>query len=266
MSRLYAIDANSLGAWQHYAVSDSSGHQDMLEGVRAWWREFSERLKPEMAVACFDCSRESNWRKKLFVEYKSGRDSKPPDEALRAGFRELPAVFESLSVPTLRMDGYEADDLIATLTARYDGPVIVVTSDKDLMQLVDDRVQVYDPRPNKAGECVFYDEAAVEQKLGVPPHRLREYLAIKGDTADSIPGVKGLGDVFSRTAIRQTKSKAEMLRKLAACALADISKKNQEKFNASLADFEMSYNLVGLKFDAPIPEDFSMQVGTKRAA
>jgi len=265
VSRLYAIDASALAAYKHFSVSDVSAHADMIDGVRLWWLDFVSRYRPARAVACLDCSRETNWRKIRYAEYKSGRDSRPKDEALISGMRQLPSLFTSLRVPTLRVDGYEADDLIATFSARHDGEVIIVTNDKDLLQLVDDRVRVYNLAPNKAGDCVFYDFAAVEQKHGVPPHRLREYLAIKGDSADSIPGIKGLGDVFARTAIRQTRSKAELIRKASEGALNDITAAKQAYFTEHLADFNLSFELVGLKFDAPIAEDFNTAFQQEKA-
>jgi len=256
MSRLYLLDVGALGAWQHFAVSDQSAHQNLIDGVAGWWNSFSESSSPTHVVACFDCSRASNWRKLLFVEYKSARDTKPKDELLAEGMRKLPALFELLGVPCARADGFEADDLIATLSARHEGEVVIVTSDKDLMQLVDERVTVYDPRPNKAGECVFYDVEKVTEKHGVPPARLRELLAIQGDAADSIPGVAGWGKVAALTAIQQTRSRIELVRKAAAGELEGISAKKQEAFAVQTEDFAMSYKLVGLRFDAPIPEDF----------
>lgn len=264
--RLYLLDVGGLAAWQHYAVTDQSPHGDLVEGVRLWWSEFVKRYDPTHVVACFDCSRESNWRKKRYVEYKSARDSKPKDEALAEGLRKLPDVFRALGVPQLRAEGFEADDLIATLSARHDGEVIVVSTDKDMHQLVDDRVQVFDPRPNKAGECIFYDAAKVEEKHHVPPHRLRELLAIMGDSSDSVPGVKGWGKVAAVNAIKETRSRLEIVRKVRAGELTCATKKHQASFAAQMADFELSYELVGLRFDAPIPDDFDTTLKTESEA
>lgn len=252
MSRLYLIDANALGAWLHFAVSDSSDHADLIEGVRSWFSEFSAKFKPTMVRACFDCSRESNWRKQIYAEYKSARDSKPKDEALIEGLGKLPALFDELGVPSWRVEGFEADDLIATAATQHDGEVIIITSDKDMMQLVDERVHVFDPRPNKAGESLFYDAAKVEEKLGVPPHRVRELLAIMGDAADSVPGVEGWGKVRAINAIKQTRSRLELVRKAKRGELQGITAKNQKALADNLADFELSFELVGLRFDAPI--------------
>jgi DNA polymerase-1 len=256
VSRLYLLDAGSIAAWKHFSVSDESAHGDLVEGVTTWWREFSDRYQPKHVVACFDCSRASNWRKIRYVEYKSARDTKPKDENLIAGVRALEKNLPGLGVPTIRVDGFEADDLIATLSTTHDDDVIIVTSDKDLMQLVDDRVQVYDPRPDKANECVFYNAAKVTEKHGVPPHRLRELLAIQGDSSDSIPGVPGWGKVAALTAIQQTKSRLELVRKAKAGKLDGITEKKQKIFADQIDAFDLAYELVGLRFDAPIPANF----------
>lgn len=250
--RLYLLDTGALGAWLHFAVSESSDHADLCEGVERWWHDFSGRFEPAAVVACFDCSRDSNWRTKLYPEYKSARLAKPKDEALIEGMRKLPEVFKRLGVPTMRVDGFEADDIIATLAAQHDDEVIIVTSDKDLMMLVDERVKLYDPRPNKAGECVFYDVAKVTEKMGVPPHRIRELLALMGDAADSVPGVEGWGKVRAVNAVNQTKSRFELVRKAQRGELRDISEKYQKALAANMKDFHLSYELVGLRFDVPI--------------
>lgn len=266
MNRLYLLDGSAICAWQHFAVSDHSDHSDASEGIRLWWSEFSKRYQPELAVAALDCSRESNWRKKLFAEYKSGRDSLPPDPGLRDAMRALPETIASIGVPIARYDEFEADDVIATLAARHRGEVIIVTSDKDMHQLVTDRVRVYDPRPDKQGVCHFYDETAVFEKHHVPANRVRELLAIQGDASDSIPGVEGWGKVAAVNAIKQTRSRMELLRLAREGKLKDITPKKQASFIKQLEAFELSYKLVGLRFDAPVPENFNMAITPNQEA
>lgn len=262
--RLYLLDGSALCAWQHFSVSDHSDHDDAQEGIRMWWDEFSKRYEPQLAVCALDCSRDSNWRKKRFAEYKSARDSKPEDKMLKEAFGALPATIESLGIPLARFEGFEADDVIATLAARHEGEVVIVTSDKDMHQLVTERVRVYDPRPNKHGECTFYNEAAVMEKHHVPPSRVRELLAIQGDSSDSIPGVEGWGKVAAVSAIKQTRSRMELVRLAREGKLKDVTPKKQASFIEQLADFELSYELVGLRFDAPVPENFNMALGAKK--
>lgn len=261
--RVYLLDANGITAWCHYSSLSVPASLNAAESaVRSWWTSFSAEMIPSYAVACFDCSRESNWRKKMFVEYKSARDSKPRDTLLADTVAIMPSVFADLGVPVLKVEGFEADDLIATLAESWSGEVVIVSTDKDLRQLVDERVTVYDPMPNKAGKCVFYDEAMVFEKNHVPPDRLREALAIMGDSSDSIPGVPGLGKVAAVTMVNQTRSRLEMIRMASERKLKNISVKKQETFIEHLSYFELSYELVGLKSDACIPEGFDFKIRT----
>lgn len=258
--RLYLLDANGMAAHEHYSVSDSSVHSNAEEGIRKWWSEFSERHKPSHTVACFDCSRDSNWRKILYPEYKLSRDTKPKDESYLEAIRAMPKVFASMGVPVLRIDSYEADDLMATLAEAWPDEVIIVSHDKDMLALVDDRVRVYDPVPNKTGKCVLYDERQVLEKMHVSPHRVREMLAIMGDSADNIPGVKGLGKVFAASAINQTRSRMELERLCADGKLTDLTSRSQKIFSENVESFRLCYELVSLKSDAPIPDGFSLEI------
>lgn len=136
----------------------------------------------------FDHSRKS-FRQDLYPAYKAHRAATPED--LIPQFPLIRKVCDALNVPCLEMEGYEADDLMATLARRaseegYD--VILVSSDKDLMQLVGGRVGMWDPLKNKT-----IDEAAVHEKFGVGPSQVVDVQALVGDTSDNIPGVPGIG-------------------------------------------------------------------------
>jgi DNA polymerase-1 len=257
MSRLYLLDANGLSHWLwHSKAHDDQGSELTLpQKVAGWWRDLYERFHPEMFVACFDGA--NNWRYEEYAEYKASRKAKPVDEAKLAALREMPALWRSFGVPVVTVERFEADDVIATLCARFSGEceIITVATDKDLLQLVeqfDGGPMQYDPRPNKAGECVFYDARAVEEKHGVPPHRIPDMLAMQGDTSDDVPGIDGIGKVQAVNAIRQTKTAAEIFRKAAKHELQAITTKNQDKIVAGRADFDLSLRLVTLRYDAPI--------------
>jgi 5'-3' exonuclease len=123
-----------------------------------------------------------SWRSELFPAYKAGRTAKP--DALvhaLAACRKLPGM-RHVEVP-----GYEADDILATLAADSWDEVLVLTADKDLAQIVTDRVKLVDPRENVTGP------AEVEARWGVPPAKVRLLLSWMGDSSDGLPGVKGVG-------------------------------------------------------------------------
>ncbi len=251
--RLWLLDVGSLCAWKYFGNGD-------VESLRDWWADLVKVYDPQLAVACLDCDRASNWRKSIEPSYKMSRDVKPKDEGLADAMRTQPGMWRSLGVTSLRFDTFEADDIIATLSTVHDGEAVIVSTDSDLHQLVDERVQVYDPRPDKNGTCKFYDVKAVTEKHFVPPNRLRELKAIAGDTSDNIVGVKGLGKVFAATVIQQTKSRMELERRALDGSLSDISDKQKKIFAEGLDDFRKAYELVGLRFDVPIPEGLSFSL------
>lgn len=254
--RVYLLDANGLSHWQwHSTATDDNGNElDLATKVRRWWFEFCARMTPTHFVACFDGK--GNWRKEVYAEYKASRLAKPVDEEKLAALKAMPALWESLGVKVVTCHGFEADDVIATLAARFsaDAEIITIATDKDMMQLVeqfDGSPKQYDPRPNKANECIFYDTPKVEEKLGVPPHRVADLLAMMGDSSDDVPGISGIGKVQAVNAIRQTKTATEIFRKAAAHQLENITPKNQDKIVAGREDFDLSLRLVSLRFDAP---------------
>lgn len=260
MSRVYLCDAPAISHWMYHAADKSAGGLDetpLDDRIERWWSEFRDAMNPQRFVACFDGR--GSWRQSLSADYKSARKAKPVDPKKIEALRSVPTLWRSFGVPVVSADQYESDDCIATLTARFcspDNEVYIITSDKDLSALVGDmnggRVSVYDPRPDKTGECKTYDAEAVYQKHGVRPHRLQDLLAIMGDASDSIAGIKGIGRVNAVNAINQTKSAAEIFRKAAKGELANITPANQAKIVAGRDDFDLSLKLVTLRYDAPI--------------
>jgi len=126
----------------------------------------------------------------LFAEYKQTRAELPP--ALGPQFADCRRAAKALGFPCLESDGYEADDLIGTLAVQLADagyPVVVVSGDKDLAQLVDDRITLYDVARDEA-----FDAAKVAERFGVPPERIPDLLALTGDAIDNIPGIPGIGD------------------------------------------------------------------------
>jgi DNA polymerase-1 len=147
--------------------------------------------------ADYDCSRiavifdprGATFRNDLYADYKANRP--PVPEELESQFGPMKELIAALGVPLLQVDGYEADDVIATLSraASADGQqVLIVSGDKDLAQLVDERVQLLDTMKQTT-----LDPEAVKSKYGVPPERIVDWLALMGDTSDNIPGIPGVG-------------------------------------------------------------------------
>ncbi len=130
-----------------------------------------------------------NFRNGIYDDYKANRDD-PPDDLIPQ-FPYFRKAAEAFSLPALELDGYEADDLIATYAKRaaeQGRDVVIVGSDKDLMQLVNERVRLYDPMKHK-----YIGAADVAEKFGVPPEKVIDVQALAGDSIDNIPGVPGIG-------------------------------------------------------------------------
>jgi DNA polymerase-1 len=141
-----------------------------------------------IAVA-FDESLTSSFRNDFFPAYKANRELPPPDLARQLAYCQ--AITRALGIAVFVDHQYEADDLIGTLTCqatRQGMPVVIVSNDKDLLQLVDGMVVVYD-----FGKRVRYDSAGVVTSIGVRSEQIPDLLALQGDPVDNIPGVKGIG-------------------------------------------------------------------------
>lgn len=191
----------------------------------------------------FDSARDT-FRRELYQDYKANRPPPPPE--LIPQFDLIHQACHALKVPCLKQDGYEADDLIATYTdlaLKKGADVTIVSSDKDLMQLVSDRVQMRDPMKNK-----IIGPEGVQEKFGVGPDRVIDVQALAGDSSDNVPGVPGIG----------VKTAAELINEYGTleALLARAAEIKQPKRRQTLLDnvesARISYQLVTLKRDVPV--------------
>jgi len=161
-------------------------------------------LHPEYIAVTFDMEKPT-FRHTAFAGYKAQRKETPTDLISQLG--RVKEVVTALNIPTFGIVGYEADDLIGTISTRMaekgEVKTIIVTGDKDAYQLVNDgKVTVYVPAHHRE-EAKEYDEQAVEDKMGIPPSLIVDYKALSGDPSDNIPGVKGVGP---KTAVQLLKT------------------------------------------------------------
>src|SRR6185295_1670112 len=144
---------------------------------------------PRYLAVAFDLAGPT-FRHEAYADYKANRPETPQDLIVQIPF--VKQVCGILGVRVIESEGYEADDLIATLTdrGRKDGrPVVIVATDKDLLQLVGDGVLVYNPVHDE-----LLDDDGVERVFGVKPSQVRDVLSLCGDASDNIPGVPGIGE------------------------------------------------------------------------
>ena len=147
-----------------------------------------EKFKPEQLVVIFDTNKKT-FRSKIYKKYKSNR-TEPPEELIPQ-FSIIRDATDALQIPRVEQDGYEADDIIATYTKEAEKKgvsVTIVSSDKDLMQLVNKNTKMYDSMKNN-----FIGVKEVKEKFGVSPSKIIDVQALAGDSVDNIPGVSGIG-------------------------------------------------------------------------
>ncbi len=198
---------------------------------------------PYIAVI-FDAAR-VNFRNDIYSEYKANRDETPDD--LKPQFPLIRDATRAFDMPAIELAGYEADDLIAAYTklARAAGKkVVIVSSDKDLMQLVGDGVRMLDPMKSK-----WIEEEQVIEKFGVTPDKVVDVQSLAGDSADNVPGVPGIGVKTAATLINEYGSLEELLER----ASEIKQNKRREKLIAHADDARMSKRLVMLDENAPVP-------------
>jgi DNA polymerase-1 len=155
--------------------------------------------KPEYIAAIFESS-EPTFRSEAFAEYKANRSEMPPDLGEQIPY--IRRTLEALRIPILEFQGYEADDVIGAIACQEPADpleVVIVSSDKDMLQLVNGRVFMLNPMKDDT----WYDEAKVREFMGVKPTQVADLLALMGDSIDNIPGAPGIGEKGARDLIAQ---------------------------------------------------------------
>jgi DNA polymerase-1 len=191
----------------------------------------------------FDAARR-NFRNEIYADYK-GHRPEPPEELIPQ-FALIREATEAFNVPALQMEGYEADDLIATYAEQAvaaGADVTIVSSDKDLMQLVRDKVRLYDPMKNRP-----IGAAEVVEKFGVGPDKVVDVQSLAGDSTDNVPGVPGIGVKTAAELINTYGSLDELLAR--AGEIKQPKRRENLQQNADLA--RISRDLVRLKRDVPV--------------
>ncbi len=196
--RLLVIDGHSMAFRAFYALpaenfsTDTGQHTNAVYGFTSMLLTMIRQHKPTHVVVAFDLDTPT-FRSVEYTEYKAGR-SKTPEE-FHGQVDLIIKVMDAMRIPTISLDGYEADDIIATLAAQGEAAawdVLVVSGDRDAFQLITDRVSVLYPKKG-ISDIPPMDAAAVEAKYFVRPDRYSDLAALVGESADNLPGVPGVG-------------------------------------------------------------------------
>src|ERR1700739_296935 len=203
MQTLLLVDGSGYLYRAYYALPDlrTSGGEPTgaIRGFIGMLRLLAEQSPADFRACVFD-AKGKTFRDELFAEYKANRPAMPDDLAAQIG--PIHEAVQALGWPVLEIPGVEADDVIGTLAqrARAEGMrSVIVSTDKDLTQLVDDRIELLDTMSRDGGPPRRFDRAGVIARFGVPPERIVDYLTLVGDSVDNVPGVDKVGP---KTAVR----------------------------------------------------------------
>ncbi|KKR49739.1 MAG: polymerase I, DNA polymerase I protein, partial [Candidatus Levybacteria bacterium GW2011_GWC1_40_19] len=247
MSKLVLIDGNAIVHRAFHALpplNNKNGQvTNAVYGFFAMVLKVVNDLRPEHLIVCFDKAAPT-FRKVLYVGYQSQRP-KMVDE-LSSQFVALHEVLEKAGIKIFEVDGYEADDLIGTISKQSREDVIILSGDRDLLQLVNGRVRVLAPIVGVT-KMILFDEEKVEEKYGLKTHQLADYKALVGDASDNYPGVTGIGPKTASTLIREYDTLENLYKHL-----VDLSPKISEKLATDAEQAVLAKKLATIEVAAPI--------------
>lgn len=248
---VYIIDALALAHRAYWTFKDLKTSEGRLTGVVYGASRFIEHIvdtyHPECLLVATDAPGDT-FRHEIYMDYKANR--KPKDESFIDQLPDFYTMFEKMGVPVMSMDGYEADDIIGSIvTQRDDVNFTIVSGDKDFMQLISPNVSLL--RPLGHPDFELLTEESVIAKLGIRPDQVVDYLAICGDAADNIPGVKGIGP---KGAEKLLKSYGDI--EGIYFNLHQVVGKNYERLHKSVDNAKMSKKLAQIKLDLELEIDY----------
>ncbi len=252
---LYLIDGHALAYRMYFALTAGASSQrwqnskgEPTAGIYGFARELFrvlEQEKPEYLAVAFDVGK--TFRDEIFPEYKGTREKMPDD--LRPQIERIREMVDAFNIPRLEMEGFEADDVLgsaAKIAAEQGLGVKIITGDRDLLQLVNERTSVY-----LAGDDQTYiTDADVIKKLGVRADQVVDYKAIVGDASDNIPGVKGVGEKTAITLLEKFGTLDAIY-----ANLDQVENRWRGKLESSKESAYMSYNLARIHTDLKIDLD-----------
>ena len=254
MKKLFLVDAYALIFKYYYAflgrpMRNREGmNTSVVFGFVKFLRDIQKRERPDLLGVAFD-PKGGSFRRDIFPEYKANRSETPEDILLSIPY--VKRVLDAMCIPILEVAGYEADDVIGTLSqkgveAGYD--VYMVTPDKDYGQLVRDNCRIYKQR-GAEGSIEIVDREAIREKYGIDdPQLVRDILALWGDASDNIPGVPGIGEKIACKLVREWGTVENILENV-----GKIPGKQGEKIAGWADNLRLAKRLTTICLDVPIP-------------
>ncbi len=255
IERLMLLDGYGLVYRGYFALPPlTTSHGELVNGVFGFasivLRGIAD-LQPDYLAVSFDLPGPT-FRHEQYADYKATRQRMPDD--LRDQFPKVREVVKALRIPVYEMQGYEADDVIGTITQKLDSDAdlqtTIVTVDLDMLQLVTPRVTLMTTRSG-VENTVIYDVARIDERFGLRPDQMVDYKALKGDPTDNIPGVPGVGEKTAAKLIRDFGSLDAMFERLDEVAPEKLRDKLHEHFD----QIQMGRDLSRIVRDLPIEID-----------
>lgn len=255
MTTALLLDGHSLAYRAFYALpvenfSTTTGQPtNAVYGFASMLINVLRDERPDEVAVAFDVSR-TTFRTERFPEYKATRAASPPEFKGQVGL--IQELLRALRIPVLEREGYEADDIIATLTreARERGTAVrIVTGDRDAFQLVGDDVTVLYPRKGVSDLARMTPEA-VEERYGLTPAQYPDYAALRGDPSDNLPGIPGVGEKTAAKWIREYGSLAGLVDDV-----DSVKGKAGDALRAALPQVLLNRELTALRSDVPLDVD-----------
>ena len=251
MSTLLLIDGNAILHRAYHAYpptfTDKEGNPtNAIYGFFAMLLKLLDDVKPEHLVICFDRGAPT-FRMNMYAGYHENRPQMKDD--LVSQVPKLHAAIEEIGIPHFGVDGYEADDLLGTLSvqAKEAGlETIIVTGDRDLLQLVNDKVKVLMPLVGIT-KTMLFDEDRVEEKYGVRPDQFIDYKALVGDQSDGYPGVTGIGPKTASSLLQKYGTFENLYKKI-----SELPSQVGEKLAVDAEQAALAKQLATIHLDAPV--------------
>jgi DNA polymerase I len=203
---LLAIDGDSL-AHRAYHGLPKSIHLNAIVGFANFLTRLWDGEQPAAVLVGWDTLEEETYRHEALPEYQSGREF---EDSIVEQLNLLPDFVRSFGFACAKRAGYEADDFLAAAAAKWDGPVVVATSDRDAFQLASDRVTILQPVKG-VSELARIGPAEVRERYDVGPEQVTDFIALRGDSSDRIPGARGVGPKTAAGILHQHKTLEEAL-------------------------------------------------------
>ncbi|OGD10115.1 hypothetical protein A2395_04160 [Candidatus Amesbacteria bacterium RIFOXYB1_FULL_47_9] len=254
MNMLLLIDGNAVLHRAYYALPDwrnKSGEATAgVYGFLSMLFRAIEELKPTHLAVVFDHP-EPTFRHTMYVGYQTNREKdRQISEDIWGQVEKLKIVFEKMGVPVFAVPGFEADDVIGTLAGQSAGEAVIITGDRDLMQLVNDHVNLYMPQKGLS-DGVLIDGEKVKEKLGVRPDQIVDYKALVGDSSDNYPGINGIGPKTAVSLLEEYATFEEIIAQIPN-PKSQMPIKLKEKIANGYEGGVLSKQLAQIRTDAPV--------------